>query len=355
MRLSSSPDVTRCLVAALLAASGIGSTRLAAQVTHTPQTSGTSALLIAVSAVNDRVVWVSGSLGTYVRTTDGGVTWAAARVRGADSLQFRDVHAVDANTAYLLSIGNGSQSRIYKTTDAGKNWTLQYTNPDSAGFYDCMDFWDARRGIVIGDALGLDIAMLRTTDGGAHWTRIPSASLPRAQPSEGSFAASGTCLVTKPGGHAWAVASNADRGRVLHTSDYGATWSVDTLPITTRAGSGPQSIAFRDARHGMALGGGTSAQPSDDFIATTSNGGRTWVKRASPGLTTGVWGGVYIPNASRPTVVAVGPAGATWSSDDGATWTPIDSLNYWSVGVASPRAGWAVGTQGKITKLSGFR
>jgi photosystem II stability/assembly factor-like uncharacterized protein len=347
-------QVARSIAIALLATTAAaGAVR--AQVSHTPQTSGTTALLIAVSPVNDRIVWVSGALGTYVRTTDGGATWTAGRVPGADSLQFRDVHAVDANTAYLLSIGNGNQSRIYKTTDAGANWTLQYTNPDSAGFYDCLDFWDAKRGVVIGDAIGGDIAMLRTTDGGAHWTRIPPSALPSAQPNEGSFAASGTCLVTRPGGHAWVVASNADRGRVLHTSDYGATWSVDTLPITTRSGSGPQSIAFRDARHGMALGGGTAAQPTDDFIATTSDGGRTWVKRASPALRTGVWGGVYVPNASRPTVVAVGPAGAAWSSDDGATWTAIDSLNYWSVGFASPRAGWAVGTQGKITKLSRFR
>lgn len=341
-------------IALVSIAAGAATTTLDAQPTRTPQTSNTNALLIAVSAVNDRVAWVSGSLGTYLRTTDGGTTWTAGRVPGADSLQFRDVHAVDANTAYLLSIGNGSQSRIYKTTDAGAHWTLQFTNPDSAGFYDCMDFWDPKRGVVIGDALGSDIAMLTTTDGGAHWNRIPSASLPRAQPNEGSFAASGTCLVTKPGGHAWLVASNPDHGRVLHTADYGKTWSVDTLPITTRAGSGPQSIGFRDASHGVALGGGNAAQPGDIFAAATSDGGKTWVKRASPALRTGVWGGVYVPNAAKPTVVAVGPAGAVWSKDEGVTWTPIDTLNYWSVGFASPRAGWAVGTQGKITKLSGF-
>src|SRR4029077_5883199 len=115
--------------------------------------------------------------------------------------------------------------------------------------------------------------------GGPRLARPRGGSLPRAQPNEGSFAASGTCLVTKPGGHAWIVASNADHGRVLHTADYGATWSVDPLPLTTRAGSGPQSIAFRDARHGMALGGGTAAQPGDLFTAITSDGGTSWVAR----------------------------------------------------------------------------
>ena len=341
------------LLATVLVAAG-ASIATQSRITHTPQTSGTSALLIAVSPVNDRIVWVSGTQGTYLRTTDGGATWTAGRVPGADSLQFRDVHAVDANTAYLLSIGNGNQSRIYKTTDAGANWKLQFTNPDSAGFYDCMDFWDPKRGLVIGDALGGDIAVLTTSDGGAHWSRVPVASLPRAQPNEGSFAASGTCLVTRPGGHAWIVASNADHGRVLHTANYGKSWSVDTLPLTTRAGSGPQSIAFRDTRNGIALGGGNAAQSGDVLTATTSDGGKTWVKRTSPTLRTGVWGGVYVPGATRPTVVAVGPTGSVWSPDNGVTWTPIDSLNYWSVGFASPRAGWAVGAQGRITKLSGF-
>src|SRR6476620_230027 len=248
----SSPHLVAAVGCALVLPTAAGTA--AAQVTRTPQTSNTNVLLIAVSAVNDRTVWVSGAQGTYLRSTDGGTTWHAARVPQADSLQFRDVHGVDANTAYVLSIGDGPQSRIYKTTDAGAHWTLQFTNPDPKGFYDCMSFWDANRGVAIGDALGNEVAMLTTSDGGAHWTRIPPSSLPPAMPNEGSFAASGTCLVTRPGGHAWAVGSNPAHGRVFHTADYGRTWRVDTLPITTHEGSGPQSIAFLDDRHGIALG-----------------------------------------------------------------------------------------------------
>ncbi|MGH9888565.1 MAG: hypothetical protein ACREBE_23735 [bacterium] len=325
-----------------------------AQVVRTEQTSGTNALLIAVSPVDDRTVWASGSAGTWLRTVDGGDHWQTGRVAGADSLQFRDVHGVDANTAYLLSIGNGDQSRIYKTTDAGAHWTLQFKNQDPKGFYDCLSFWDANRGIAIGDAIGREVALLATNNGGEWWTKIAPSTLPAAQPEEGSFAASGTCLVTRAHGHAWIVASNAERGRVLHTSDYGSNWSVDTLPITTHAGSGPQSIMFRDDRNGMALGGGNNATPADVLAAFTSDGGNTWTPRSRPPLKTGVWGGVYVPNARRPTVVAVGPNGAVWSRDEGVTWTAIDTLNYWSVGFASPRAGWAVGTRGRITKLSGF-
>jgi photosystem II stability/assembly factor-like uncharacterized protein len=258
-----------------------------AQLSRTDQTSGTTALLIAVSPVDDDVAWVSGGSGTWARTTDGGSTWRTGQVPGADSLQFRDVHAVDANIAYLLSIGEGSQSRIYKTVDAGQRWTLQFTNADPKGFYDCFDFWDADRGVVIGDAIDGRIAALITTDGGVRWTRVPPESLPAAQASEGSFAASGTCVETQAGGHAWAVMSNPTRGRVLHTADYGRTWSIDTLPITTHEGSGPQSLSFRDARNGVALGGGYPAQPSDVLSAITREGGATWTPRARPPLPRG--------------------------------------------------------------------
>ncbi len=324
------------------------------QIVRTEQTSGTTALLIAVSPVNDSVVWVSGASGTWLRTTNGGTAWQTGRVAGADSLQFRDVHGVDANTAYLLSIGNGEQSRIYKTTDGGQRWTLQFMNKEPREFFDCMDFWDRDRGILIGDSMDGQIMILATFDGGANWNHNHVTTLPAAQDGEGSFAASGTCLVTRPGGHAWIVMSNPQHGRILHTANYGQTWTVDTLPVTVRSGSGPQSVSFRDANNGMVLAGGAGGQPTDILAATTRDAGNTWVTRARPPLTSGVWGGVYIPASNPATVVAVGPAGAVYSRDDGASWLTIDNLNYWSVGFASPRAGWAVGTRGRITRLSGF-
>src|SRR5690349_24562544 len=100
------------------------------QIVRTEQVSGTTALLIAVHPVDARVVWASGARGTWVRTTDGGATGRTGRVPGADSLQFRDVYALDSTTAFVLSIGNGPQSRIYKTVDGGATWQAQFTNDD---------------------------------------------------------------------------------------------------------------------------------------------------------------------------------------------------------------------------------
>jgi len=323
-------------------------------VSRTAQVSGTTALLIAVSAVSESVAWASGAGGTWIRTSDGGATWTTGRVPGADSLQFRDVHALDARTAWLLSIGNGAASRIYRTTDGGANWTRQFTNPDAKGFYDCMGFWDARRGVVIGDAIDDRMAVLLTTDAGEHWTRVPPASLPRADAGEGSFAASGTCLTTGPNGRAWIVMNTPARSRLLRTNDFGRSWALETLPITTHEGSGAQSVLFRDAKHGMVIGGGYGVKPGDTLVAITDDGGDTWRPRSAPAFKVGTWGGSFVPGARTRTVVAVGPSGSAWSADLGASWVPIDSANYWAVGFGPGRTGWAVGTQGRVTRLSGW-
>ena len=50
------------------------------QPTLTPQNSNTNALLIAVSPVDENVVWAVGTNSTFVVTTDGGNTWRAGVV-----------------------------------------------------------------------------------------------------------------------------------------------------------------------------------------------------------------------------------------------------------------------------------
>jgi photosystem II stability/assembly factor-like uncharacterized protein len=74
----------------------------------TVQTGGTTASLRGIWAVNEQIVWASGTRGTYLRTLDGGAHWTAAAVPDAAALDFRDVQGVDADTAFLLSIGKGA-------------------------------------------------------------------------------------------------------------------------------------------------------------------------------------------------------------------------------------------------------
>lgn len=318
-----------------------------------PLTAPTTALLQAVSAPNEAIVWVSGHAAAVLRSTDGGATWTSIVVPGAaaDSLQFRDVYAVDAMTAYLLAAGPGPRSRIYKTADGGRSWELQFTNPDSSAFYDCFDFWDARRGVALSDGVGGHLLIRRTADGGAHWDLPVVDSLPLAQKGEGGFAASGTCVVTLAGRFAWIGTGAADTARVLRSEDGGHTWRATATAIAAGNFAGIATVVFRDTLHGLVLGGklGSPAEFSDN-VAVTGDGGRTWRLAGRPGFSGAVYGAAVVPGRAG-SVVAVGPRGLAYSVDEGTTWTTLDTLSYWSVGFASRRVGWAVGPAGRITRI----
>jgi photosystem II stability/assembly factor-like uncharacterized protein len=316
-----------------------------------PQSSGTTTLLQAVSAVDDSVVWVSGHAGTWARTLDGGATWSVSRIPGADTLQFRDVHAVSADRAWLLSAGPGPLSRIYRTTDGGATWALQFTNDVPRAFYDCLSFWDERRGLAYSDQVDGRIMLLETSDGGETWSLVPRDRLPAALPGEGGFAASGTCLTTRPGGHAWIATGNGPRARVLHSSDYGRSWQVIDAPVTGGQAAGLATITFRDDRNGAALGGPIgNPDARTDNVAVTSDGGRTWRLAGRTTFPGAVYGAAYVPGAGR-TLVAVSPKGADLSRDDGATWSRLDSLAYWGIGFAPNGTGWITGPGGRIAKV----
>lgn len=332
------------------AVAGLGCASLGGRSPSAPslevQQSGTRSLLISVSAVNDSVVWVAGANRTFLRTVNGGVTWNVGRVPVPDdsTLQFRDVHALDARTAWLLSIGNGRDSRIFKTTDAGATWTTQFVNDDSAAFYDCFDFWGADSGVVVSDVVRGRMVIRTTTDGGRTWTLVPGGALPAGIEGEGSFASSGTCVVTRPGGHAWI---GTTKGRVVHTADYGRSWRVSRAPVTLSDSVGVTSLAFRDARNGIAFGGYGGAA-TDTLIAFTRDGGATWSIGPRPPLRGGVSGGVL---TRRGDIVVAGFTGAAWSGDDGQTWTRLDTLNYWGIGFAPSGTGWIVGRGGRIVRV----
>src|SRR5262249_46083243 len=143
---------------------------------------GTAARLRGVSAISAQTAWASGSLGTVVRTVDGGQTWQQGGPPGTATLQFRDIEAFDANRAVILSIGPGTDSRVYATADGGQTWTLSFTNTDPAAFYDCMTFFDSRRGLAVSDPVDGKFRLIATDDGGHSWRGLPSAGDAAARP-----------------------------------------------------------------------------------------------------------------------------------------------------------------------------
>lgn len=325
----------------------------------TLQTSGVTARLRGVSAASDRVVWASGADSTVLRTTDGGATWKKLVVT-TDALDFRDIDAVDARTAYVLSIGNGPASRIYKTTDAGETWTLQFKNDDPKAFYDAMSFWDRNHGIVMGDSIAGQFCIMTTNNGGRTWVRVPASALPPAMENEGAFAASGTNIAVFGKSHAWIGTGAGVKARVLRTADHGRTWKIAETPLKAGSSAGIFSVAFRDAKHGVVVGGDYRKETeASDNLAVTSDGGVTWtLVKGLTGFRSVV---AYVPVANTTsateTLVALGPSGADYSTDDGRTWKVLEGPGFDTLSLASrtPLGGaiaFAAGAGGAIGKLT---
>ena len=325
----------------------------------TPQNSGTKNGLIAVSAANSRVVWACGSKGTFTVTTDGGNTWKAGVVPGAETLQFRDVQAVSDQIAYLLSIGDHpTDFRIYKTTDGGAIWTMQLQNQRPKAFYDCFAFWTPTRGIVHSDSVDGAFPDLLTIDG-KSWHDI-SAKLPHALEGEGSFASSGTCVATQSEKNGWIATGNSPTARVLATRDGGHTWNAYNTPLESAPGAGAFTVAFRDAQNGILGGGSLDPKHSDNAAAAISHdGGKTWTMTNPPPITGAIYGLSYVStgkhpdNLARTVVITANQGGAAWTPDEGATWFKLpDVSGYWGVAFADTQSGWLVGTDGRILRIN---
>ena len=344
----------------------------------TPQQSNTTNGLIGISPVDKKVVWASGRNGTFLRTTNGGKHWTSGTVAGAEALQFRDVQGVSDKVAYLLSIGVGSDSRIYKTTNGGNSWTLQFQGTDPA-FYDCFAFWSPTQGITMADSIDGRFPVIRTLDG-KTWQDIGDR-LPTALPGEAGFAASGTCAATQGKRKAWLATGGTNTvARILRTVDRGQTWAASEVPLTVgdQFAGGAISVAFRDGRHGFAAGGDLAAADVGDNFARSGDGGKTWTKATSAPIKGAIFGAAYAIDREegwgddnwdwdwdwghhddgKVTVVATSPGlgtvpgGVAWSPDEGDTWNLIDGVTgFWAVAFADEKNGWMVGVNGTITKI----
>ena len=307
------------------------------------------------SAVSDDVAWVTGSHGTVLRTTDGGASWIDISPDGLGDLEFRDVHAFSEHDAVILSIGFGESSRILRTMDGGSTWETLFVNTEQGAFYNFLGFFDDRKhGIAFSDTVDGCFRIITTSDGGLNWNVVPQSTLPRALENEGAFAASGKNMALQPGGLAWiGMGASAGQARVLRTVDFGHSWQVSATPIGSGPSAGIFSLAFRDSRNGVAVGGDYQLEDEAvNNVAVTVDGGMSWQLAAPTGGFRSVV--AYIDTLVGTLLLAIGPSGSDVSRDNGDSWialrTPWRGLHTYSQAGHAVR-GFAAGARGGIAGL----
>jgi len=310
------------------------------QILETP----TQASLRGLSPLTSEIVWASGSNGTWLRTIDGGETWDHGVIDGLDSVDFRDIEAFDAATAVAISAGQPAV--VYRTEDGGKVWGKIFEG-DKRDFFDGMAFYKGR-GYIIGDEVEGRWRVLVSRDAGKTWEILETS--PKADPGSGSFAASGSGILTYEN-HVW-FASGGVKSTVFHSSDRGVNWEEVPTPIVQgEASQGIFSMTRIDQNLLFAVGG-DFLQPdlaNNNAIISTQLG-KSW-SLINGGFPSGYRSGVtYFP--LQHWLITVGPNGSDFSANTGTDWEKFSDEALHAVFVdRSQSSVWASGPDGKIAKL----
>ncbi|MEP1781049.1 photosystem II stability/assembly factor-like protein [Reichenbachiella sp.] len=303
--------------------------------------------LRGISALNEKIIWVSGTNGTVVKTENGGLNWEEVFIPDSDSLDFRDVEVLTKDEIVLMSAGSGAQSNIFKSKDGGRHWKKALVNAYDSGFYDGIAFWNETEGILGGDPVHGKLFLMRTSDGGDTWQRIHPDKLPEMNEGEfGGFAASGSHLTVK-GESVW-IGSGAATSRVFYSQDKGEHWEVVYTPIIQGEGSqGIFSIDFYDENTGIAVGGDyTKEDEGTKNVILTLDGATNWKLADSFPLFQS-----SVRYLSKDQLISTGPAASYTSDNGGKSWSKIEGTGYHTLDVSKDGTIWAAGRDGRIAQL----
>jgi photosystem II stability/assembly factor-like uncharacterized protein len=306
-------------------------------------TPGNSSLR-AICAVDEDIVWASGSQGMIYLSLDGGAHWNQITVPDCEDTEFRSLHAWDALRALVFDIS--AKGRAFMTTDGGVKWEQVYSSPIEGAFFNSLKFSNEFNGIAISDPIDGQVFILKTDDGGWSWNRLENT--PLSVDGEINFAASNTCIEYLPSGEIYIV-TGGSRSRVLSSKDHGNSWAFVETPAMTGASAGLFSVNFSNSSTGVTVGGDYNDPDREGTRALyTDDGGEHWHKAES------------MPAAYRSSVVALddkfffatGKTGCDYSVDQGKNWVFIDSAGYYAASaVEGNNILFLAGSEGRVAKV----
>ncbi len=297
-----------------------------------------------VAFASAEILWAVGDHGVVWKSLDAGRTWNLVSVApGMENFSFESVQFLTDRVGWIAggavsSVGRVHHGIVLATTDGGTTWNI--LSQAELPYLRQIHFSDLENGIAIGERTSkYSAGITSTNDGGQTWTPLQHEKNARWQSAAFFNDAAGLLVGDQgrqavfsdgkilPGGgnigglqafHDVAVRRDGtcwmigDGGLVLHSSDYGVTWSPpnsdfskDVRDITdfecvetkgshiwisgspgsviwhsaddgmtwekqlTGSSSPLKKIRFRDSQHGVATG-------LFGRICVTNNAGKTW-------------------------------------------------------------------------------
>ncbi len=320
-----------------------------------------------LSVVNDKVFWVSGSNGTVVRSLDGGATLETIPVPGYEKRDFRDIEAIDAETAVIMAIAEPAV--ILKTKDGGKKWTKVFEDTTKGMFLDAMDMHiNAQQGnrkqnaptsptlIVVGDPINGKLFVAMSFDAGDTWQVMPKPEskddVRWVSDTEAMFASSGTNVKLT----SWndysptLLVTGGSKARLKDLTLHNFNDSLVMMQGGTSTGA--NSIDVFNATKSAVIVGGDFAKDSigaNNCVLVSFATGKPVYSLPST-MPHGYRSCVIYLDAN--TLVACGTSGIDISKDGGKNWQMISKESFHVVQKArNGKAIFMAGGGGRIAKL----
>lgn len=318
--------------------------------------------LSSISIVNTSVIWAIAldnsadtdyTIKEFTKSTDGGETWTPGTINlGANTsgLGITSISAISDQIAWISAAPDVSDfGGVWKTTDGGLTWTKQTTalfNNPTDSYTSFVHFWDASNGVTGGDTENGTFEIYTTSNGGNNWNRVIGANIPSSLVGEMGYVG-----VTSVVGNIFWFGTSA--GRIFKSIDKGLSWTVTQTP-STDFNLGLDRFTFSDANNGLFMDHNNTTT-----LYKTTDGGNNWTSITTPGFyKTNI---AYIPGTS--TVIAgaaANPFSSSYSTDNGSTWTTIDSgVFHGTLAFLNDSFGFSAGintnaTTGGISKFAGL-
>lgn len=278
----------------------------------------TATALNDVSFANDSVGFVCGLSGLIAKTTNGGRTFNILNT--GTTLEISEIVAVDENYVYA----GCKQGNIIRSWDGGNTWTLYNSGLGTSMEFIAIDFVSPLTGFVA----GTNGTVLKTTDAGVTWV----------QKSTG-FTHLLWDMDFVDSLYGWISGTGE---RIIATTDGGETWNLQL----SAGGLGTYGISFVNRLNGVAAG-------SSGNTFYTEDGGVTWTPAQTKPAQT-VWGVHYTKEGDVFRAFAACASGYIYISDDGGkNWKlqPRQTINTFDdVWATNPNNAWFVGNLGTSIK-----
>jgi photosystem II stability/assembly factor-like uncharacterized protein len=281
------------------------------------------------------------------RTVDEGRTWRnVSPTTGA----LESTYFWDSDTGWVVTqVAHGSVAPVYETVNGGRTWR----ELGSVSEYCTLEFVDRQHGwctVLAGAAGSEGVQIYRTSDGGVSWSVVTETSLTSTTDAPGTLpgGCDKTLTFTSPRSGWASFICNGGTASLYETSDGGSSWQAVSppKPLDPTQGDFGESLGPATVEGSNITLAVNSGERGETEIATSTNGGVTWILHRPPGppqrWNVDVIDSLHWRLSNGKSLLTTDDEGGSWH-----TWKPMVKLKdpisiALNVRFLSPRVGWVV-------------